>query len=208
MLAVAFAVGFRIEGTLAEAVVATLLLFASLRLQLDPGAHRPVGGSVEAANSAGFIWMFPLTFMSSAFVAPRPCRAGSQPIAEPTPSRASPTPPGPSTTAATRATTCGSRIAWAVGITVVFGLAGNPAKFVSDLHQVTRGPRPVSPIADCSPPRSAEDEGPVLRTPRGSSSCREGLALHVPVGSPRSGEDHSPDSLTDCRPTRWRVWPS
>ena len=25
-------------------------------------------GSVEAANSAGFIWMFPLTFVSSAFV--------------------------------------------------------------------------------------------------------------------------------------------
>ena len=26
--------------------------------------------SVEAANSAGFIWMFPLTFLSSAFVKP------------------------------------------------------------------------------------------------------------------------------------------
>ena len=26
--------------------------------------------SVEAANSAGFIWMFPLTFVSSAFVDP------------------------------------------------------------------------------------------------------------------------------------------
>ena len=39
-------------------------------------------GSVEAANSAGFIWMFPLTFISSAFVDPSLMVGWLQPIAE------------------------------------------------------------------------------------------------------------------------------
>ena len=39
-------------------------------------------GSVEAANSAGFIWMFPLTFVSSAFVDPSTMPEWLQPIAE------------------------------------------------------------------------------------------------------------------------------
>jgi ABC-2 type transport system permease protein len=69
MLAVAFAIGFRFEGTLAEAALATLLLFLfSYAFSWIAALMGLSVGSVEAANSAGFIWMFPLTFVSSAFV--------------------------------------------------------------------------------------------------------------------------------------------
>ena len=39
-------------------------------------------GSVEAANAASFIWMFPLTFVSSAFVDPSSMPSWLQPIAD------------------------------------------------------------------------------------------------------------------------------
>ena len=71
MLAVAFLVGFRFEGSLVGAVGATLLLFAFAHAFSWISAWIGLSvGSVEAANSAGFIWMFPLTFVSSAFVDP------------------------------------------------------------------------------------------------------------------------------------------
>ena len=41
--------------------------------------------SVEAANSAGFIWMFPLTFVSSAFVDPATMPDWLEPIADANP---------------------------------------------------------------------------------------------------------------------------
>jgi ABC-2 type transport system permease protein len=69
MLLVAFLVGFRFEGSLMAAFGATALMFfwsyAFSWIQALVGLSV---GSVEAANSAGFIWMFPLTFLSSAFV--------------------------------------------------------------------------------------------------------------------------------------------
>jgi ABC-2 type transport system permease protein len=69
MLAVAFAVGFRFKGSLFGATEATALLllfsYAFSWIQAFLGIKVK---SVEAANSAGFIWMFPLTFISSAFV--------------------------------------------------------------------------------------------------------------------------------------------
>jgi ABC-2 type transport system permease protein/oleandomycin transport system permease protein len=69
MLAVAFAIGFRFEGGLVRGLLATLLIlyfsFAFSWIQALIGMSVK---SVEAANSAGFIWMFPMTFMSSAFV--------------------------------------------------------------------------------------------------------------------------------------------
>jgi ABC-2 type transport system permease protein len=76
--------------------------------------------SVEAANSAGFIWMFPLTFISSAFVDPSTMPDWLQPIADANPFTI--------VTNATRALYNGKdpgsdlwiSIAWAVGITVVF----------------------------------------------------------------------------------------
>jgi ABC-2 type transport system permease protein len=121
MLVVAFLVGFRIEGSIAEAVEATLLLFAFAYafcwIQALTGLSV---GSTEAVNSASFIWMFPLTFISSAFVSPENMPSWLQPIAEHNPFTY--------VTNATRALYNGRdpgnnvwlSIAWIVGITVVF----------------------------------------------------------------------------------------
>jgi ABC-2 type transport system permease protein len=121
MLLVAFAVGFRIEGTMAEAVAATLLLlFFSYAFSWVQAWVGLSVGSVEVANSAGFLWMFPLTFVSSAFVDPQNMPSWLQPIAEANPFT--------KVTDATRALYNGRSpgndawiaLAWAVGITVVF----------------------------------------------------------------------------------------
>jgi ABC-2 type transport system permease protein len=121
MLLVAFAVGFRIEGTLTEAVAATALLFffsyAFSWIQAFMGLSV---GSVEAANSAGFLWMFPLTFVSSAFVDPRSMPGWLQPFANNNPFTI--------VTNATRALYNGRAagsdtwvaLAWAIGIILVF----------------------------------------------------------------------------------------
>jgi ABC-2 type transport system permease protein len=70
MLLVAFyPIGFRFEGSLFEAFLATLLLLLfALSLSWVQALIGLSVGSVEAANSAGFIWMFPMTFVSSAFI--------------------------------------------------------------------------------------------------------------------------------------------
>ncbi len=69
MLAVAMLIGFRFEGSLLDATAATgLLLFFSYALSWVQALIGLSVKSVEAANSAGFIWMFPMTFVSSAFV--------------------------------------------------------------------------------------------------------------------------------------------
>ena len=82
MLVVAFAVGFRFEGTFAEALAATaLLLLFSYALSWIQALIGLSVGSVEAANSAGFIWMFPFTFISSAFVDPSQMPDWLEPIA-------------------------------------------------------------------------------------------------------------------------------
>jgi len=121
MFVVAWLVGFRIEGSLAEAALATLLLlgfaYAFSWIQALIGLSVR---SVEAANSAGFIWMFPLTFVSSAFVATSTMPGWLQPIADANPFT--------KVTNATRALYNGMdpgndlwwAIGWAVGITVVF----------------------------------------------------------------------------------------
>jgi ABC-2 type transport system permease protein len=131
MLLVAFAVGFRIEGTAAEAVAATALLFffsyAFCWIQAYMGLSV---GSVEAANSAGFLWMFPLTFVSSAFVDPSSMPEWLQPIANNNPFTI--------VTNATRALYNGRdpgsdlwiALAWAAGITAVFALL-SARKFAS-----------------------------------------------------------------------------
>jgi ABC-2 type transport system permease protein/oleandomycin transport system permease protein len=75
---------------------------------------------VEAANSAGFIWMFPLTFVSSAFVDPENMPAWMEAAADSNPFSI--------VTDATRALYNGRdpgsdpwvALAWAAGITVVF----------------------------------------------------------------------------------------
>jgi ABC-2 type transport system permease protein len=123
MIVVAFLVGFRFEGTLAEALAATALMF--LFSYAFSWVQALIGlsvGSVEAANSAGFIWMFPLTFVSSAFVDPANMTSWLQPIAEHNPFT--------KLTDACRALYNGYdpgndawiALAWAVGITIVFAI--------------------------------------------------------------------------------------
>jgi len=69
MLGVAFALGFRFEGGIGRGLAATgLLLLFSYAFSWIQALIGLSVKSVEAANSAGFIWMFPLTFVSSAFV--------------------------------------------------------------------------------------------------------------------------------------------
>lgn len=84
MLIVAFwPIGFRFEGSFLGAVSATLLLLLfSYALSWVQALIGLSVGSVEAANSAGFIWMFPMTFISSAFVDPASMPGWLQPIAE------------------------------------------------------------------------------------------------------------------------------
>ena len=69
MLAVAFAIGFRFDGGLVRGLLATLLLlyfsYAFSWIQAFVGLSVK---TVEAANSGSFVWMFPMTFLSSAFV--------------------------------------------------------------------------------------------------------------------------------------------
>jgi ABC-2 type transport system permease protein/oleandomycin transport system permease protein len=121
MLAVAFLVGFRIEGSILEAVAATMLLFlfayAFSWIQAYTGL---VAGTAEAVNSIAFLWMFVATFISSAFVAPENMPGWLQPIAEHNPVTV--------VTDAGRALYNGRdpgsdpyvALAWAVGITIVF----------------------------------------------------------------------------------------
>ncbi len=122
MLLIAFGVGFRFEGGIADAVLATglLMLFAYALSWV----HAVIGlsvKSVEAANSGGFIWMFPMTFVSSAFVDPSSMPGWLQPIAEANPFT--------KVANASRALYNGlpagnlpwQSLAWSIGIIVVFG---------------------------------------------------------------------------------------
>jgi ABC transporter DrrB family efflux protein len=121
MLIVGLLVGFRLEGGLVDGLAATLLLllfaYAFSWIQALIGLSVK---SVEAANSAGFIWMFPMTFISSAFVSTETMPSWLQPIAEANPFTI--------VTNATRALYSGKdpgmdvwwSLAWAFGIIVVF----------------------------------------------------------------------------------------
>lgn len=122
MLAVSiWPIGFRFEGSFLEAVAATLLLLLfSFALSWVQALMGLSVGSVEAANSAGFVWMFPLTFVSSAFVDPSTMPDWLEPIADANPFTV--------VTDAARALYNGNpvgndalySILWSVGIIVVF----------------------------------------------------------------------------------------
>lgn len=121
MLAVAFLIGFRFQGSLVEAVIATLLLLLfSYALSWVQAVIGLSVKSTEAANSAGFIWMFPMTFVSSAFVDPSTFPALLEPIAKANPFTI--------VTNAARALYNGNPVgndavyslAWSLGIIVVF----------------------------------------------------------------------------------------
>ena len=125
MFVVGYLVGFRIEGSIAGALGATALLlgfaYAFSWIQVLIGLSV---SSVEAANSAGFIWMFPLTFVSSAFVSTASMPDWLETIADANPFT--------KLTDAARALYNGNdpgadlwiAIAWAVGITAVFAVLG------------------------------------------------------------------------------------
>ena len=71
MLTVGLLVGFRPEGGVAGWLGGVgLLLLISFTFSWIASTVGLMVRSVEAANSAGFIWLFPLTFLSSAFVQP------------------------------------------------------------------------------------------------------------------------------------------
>lgn len=62
-------VGWRIRGSITDAVLGYLVLLLFGFVMSWVGALvGMLSGSVEVAQSAGFIWMFPVTFISSAFV--------------------------------------------------------------------------------------------------------------------------------------------
>jgi ABC transporter DrrB family efflux protein len=69
MLAVGFAVGFRPQSSVAEFLLAMLVVVGfSFAFSWISALIGISVRSVEAAQSGGFIWMFPLTFASSVFV--------------------------------------------------------------------------------------------------------------------------------------------
>ncbi|MDQ6874340.1 MAG: ABC transporter permease [Actinomycetota bacterium] len=69
MLAVGFAIGFRFQGGVAPALAGVaLLLFFGFSFSWLAALVGMSVKTVEAAQSGGFIWLFPLTFASSAFV--------------------------------------------------------------------------------------------------------------------------------------------
>lgn len=62
-------VGWRIRGSFLDAVLAyAILLLFSFAMSWVGAFVGMASGNVQVAQSAGFIWMFPLTFVSSAFV--------------------------------------------------------------------------------------------------------------------------------------------
>jgi len=62
-------VGWRIRGSLADAVLGfVLLLLFAFAMSWVGATVGLMARSVEVAQSAGLIWLFPFTFISSAFV--------------------------------------------------------------------------------------------------------------------------------------------
>ncbi len=121
MLAVAFAIGFRFEGGLVRGLGASaLLLYFSYAFSWIQALIGLSVKSVEAANSGGFLWMFPMTFVSSAFVPTEDMPSWLAKIADANPFTVA--------TNAARALYNGNdpgsdvwqALAWATGITVVF----------------------------------------------------------------------------------------
>lgn len=122
MLLVGILVGFRFEGSIPAALGACVLLlgfgyaFSWIMALIGMSVS-----SVETVNSAGFVWMFPVTFVSSTFVDPSTFPAPLRWFADINPFTAA--------TNASRALYNGYdpggdlllAIGWAIGISVVFG---------------------------------------------------------------------------------------
>ena len=126
MFAVGYLVGFRVEGSLGGALVATLLLLAfGYAFSWIQALIGLAASSAEAAASAGFIWMFPLTFVSSAFVDPSSMPTAFEWFAEVNPVTALSDACRDLYNGASPGADLWIAIAWAVAITAVFAtLAG------------------------------------------------------------------------------------
>jgi len=80
---VGLAVGWRVESSILEAAAGlALVLLVAYTFSWISAAMGLSVGSVEAANSAGFVWLFPLTFVSNTFVPAASLPAGWQQFAE------------------------------------------------------------------------------------------------------------------------------
>ena len=83
MLVVGILVGFRPDASALDWVAAIgLLLLLSFAFSWVAAVVGLLARSVEAAQSGGFIWLFPLSFASSAFVKPENMSGWLQPFAE------------------------------------------------------------------------------------------------------------------------------
>jgi ABC-2 type transport system permease protein/oleandomycin transport system permease protein len=83
MVLVGILVGYRPAGSASELALGfALMLLISFALSWINAAQGIKLKTVEAVNSFGFIWMFPLTFVSSAFVPVSTMPEWLQPFAE------------------------------------------------------------------------------------------------------------------------------
>lgn len=83
MVAVGLAVGWRVHSSIVEVIGGIILLLAfSYVFSWISATIGLTVKSVEVANSAGFVWMFPLTFISNVFVDPETMPSFFRVIAE------------------------------------------------------------------------------------------------------------------------------
>ena len=83
MIAVGYLVGFRFATSVGEVALGLLLLLLlGYSFSWISALIGLLVGNVEAAQSAGFIWLFPLTFVSAAFVPPETMPAALEWFAE------------------------------------------------------------------------------------------------------------------------------
>ncbi|MEO9329785.1 ABC transporter permease [Gordonia aurantiaca] len=80
MVLCGLAIGWRVQGTAGDAAIAFGIIGLFALAMAWVGAVTGLGApNVEAAQSIGFLWMFPITFLSSAFISaqslPGPLRA-------------------------------------------------------------------------------------------------------------------------------------
>ncbi|WAC56480.1 ABC transporter permease [Gordonia sp. SL306] len=83
MVACGLAIGWRVRGSPLDAAIAfgVLLLFA-LAMAWIGAVTGLAAPNVEVAQSIGFLWMFPVTFLSSAFISAQSLPGFLRPIAE------------------------------------------------------------------------------------------------------------------------------
>src|SRR6266849_10426565 len=121
MWTVGLLVGFRPEGpVIAWFAAAAILLLTSFAFSWISATIGLLVSTVEAAQSAGFIWLFPLTFASSAFVQTSSMPDWLRPFADHQPVSLIVNAVRGLLTNKPDAATIWQAIAWCVGILVVF----------------------------------------------------------------------------------------